>query len=86
MRSASLPNSCFRDRLDQLAPLLEIEQRLLAGMDADRRIDDIGDRQRRLEHVEMAVGQGVEGAGIDGVARRSWTVLLARLPGKGKSR
>ena len=55
-------------RLDQRHALLEGKQRLLAGMDADRRIDDVGNRQRRLEHVEMAVGERVEGPGIDGDA------------------
>jgi hypothetical protein len=37
-------------------------------MDADGGVDDVGDRKRRLEHVEMPIGQGIEGACIDGVA------------------
>ena len=72
------PNSLARGRLDQLDALLEGKQRLLAGMDADRRIDRVGDGQRRLEHVEMPVGQRVEGAGIDGDAFGHGRVLLAR--------
>ena len=35
-------------------------------------IDRVGDRERRLQHVEMPVGQRVEGAGIDRDAFASW--------------
>ena len=68
MRLASSPNSCVAAVSISLTRSSKSKQRLLARMDADRRIDDVGDRQRSLQHVEMAVGQRVEGAGIDGDA------------------
>ena len=40
-------------------------------------IDRVGNRQRALEHVEMPVGQRVEGAGIDGDAFGHGSALLA---------
>ena len=70
-----LERDCRPRRVDRRRPtshqrhaLLEGEQRRLAGMDADRDDDPVGDRQRRLEHVEMAVGERVERAGIEGDA------------------
>ena len=49
-----------RDGLDQRHALLEAEKRLLAGMDADGGVDRVGNRQRRLDDVEMPVGERVE--------------------------
>jgi hypothetical protein len=61
--------------LDQRLALLEAKTAAFGYLDADRDIDMVGDRQRRLQDVEMAVGQRVEGAGIEGDAW-SWRCSL----------
>ena len=70
--------------LDQLHAFLEGKQRRLAGMDADCRVDGIGHGKRSLQHIKMAVGQRVEGAGVKGGAFNHGR-LLASLSNKGKS-
>ena len=56
--------------LDERDPLLGAEQRVaLAPRQVDDRHDDVVEHRRRAaDHVEMAVGDGVEGAGADGDA------------------
>jgi hypothetical protein len=53
-------------------------------MGADRCIYSVGDSQRCLQDIEMAIGQRVEGAGIKGGAFGHGR-LLASLSNKGKS-
>jgi len=55
--------------LDQAYALLEREQRRLPRMHPDRDDDLVGDRKRRLEDIEMTVGQRVERPAIYGNAR-----------------
>ena len=46
-------------------PLLGRKQRLLAGMDADRDDQPVAQADGVADHVEMAIGDGVERAGIE---------------------
>ena len=56
--------------MDHLLPLLRREQRLLLDVDADADDQPVEEPARPLHHVQMAEGDRVEGAGIDGDAGR----------------
>ena len=50
---------------DHLEPLLDRKQRLFAGMDADGDDQPVAQADGVPDHVQMAIGDGVEGAGIE---------------------
>src|SRR4029077_11444137 len=58
--------------------VLEREQRRLAGVHADRQYQTVGKPYRLPDHVEMAIGNGVERPGIERNSRHSRG--LARRP------
>ncbi len=66
-----------------LEPLLGRKQRLFAGMDADRDNQPVAEADGMPDHVEMAVGDGVEGAGIQ---RDAGHTPVYRAPGSPASR
>ncbi len=61
---AALRQTVGQRLMDQRGPLLETEQGCLAWMNADRDDQPVGDVQRLGQNIQMAVGHGVEGAGI----------------------
>src|SRR6266699_5339923 len=59
--------SAFQRFLDQLDPLLDREQRLpLFGVGGDRNDDTVEDAERAVDDVEVAIGEGVKAARVDG--------------------
>ena len=70
--------------LDQRQALLEGKQRLLAGVNADRHEDRVRDRQGAAQHVEVAVGQGIERPRINGNSFAHQRLLASCAP-KGNS-
>ncbi len=59
-RAAGLGGDGCEYRPDHVQPLLGRKQRLLAGMDADRDDQAVAQADGVLDHVQMAVGDGVE--------------------------
>jgi hypothetical protein len=54
-----------RDRLDQLQPVVDGKHRFLGRVHADRHDEPVAKPERRLQHVNVAVGERVESAGIE---------------------
>ena len=69
---------------DQLQPLLDREQPRLVGVGADADHQPVAQRRRVRQHVEMAVGHRVEGAGIEGDAGHGDGLAGRARRGKGR--
>ena len=64
---ASVPVALAKaDRLDHVQPLLDRKQRLFAGIDPDGDDQPVAQADGVPDHIEVAVGDGVERAGIQG--------------------
>ena len=64
-----------RNVAQHLDPLFEREHRGLAGMHPDRHHHPVGDAERMREHVEVAVGDRIERAGIERYSHGSAVAL-----------
>jgi hypothetical protein len=68
--------------VEHLQALLSRKQRLLAGVDADRDNQPVAEGNGMPDHVQMAVGDGVEGTWIEGNARHGSVLPRPARPGK----
>ena len=81
-RGAGLGRHRPADVVEHFQALLGREQRLLAGVDADRDNQPVAQGNGMPDHVQMAVGDGVEGTWIEGNARHGFLLPRPALPGK----
>ena len=64
-RAAGLRGDRAEHLLNHLEALLRRKQRLFAGVDPDGHDQPVAEADGMPDHVQMAVGDGVEGAGIE---------------------
>ena len=55
---------------EQGEPFLESKESLLLAVDGHRDDDLVEELHRALDHVEVAVGDGIKTAGVDGASHR----------------
>ncbi len=72
--------------LDEIGALLDREDRRLAGMDADADDQPVADDGRLADDVDMAVGERVERAGVDGDAHGQIRLAVSDLGVGGRQR
>ena len=71
-----------QDSLEELHPLLDLEQRLLVGVPEDGHDHPLEVPGRPLDDVDMAVGGRIEGAGAEGEGHLRLLVWYLFRPGR----